>query len=79
MPSALTLAVVAIVAVVVGGVIYALRRYMFDEIIDVAGRVANERAVRAEKELGVVKKQSEVMVEQKDVEDVAKSLDRGEF
>jgi hypothetical protein len=79
MPSASTLAVVAIVTVVVGGVIYALRRYMFDEIIDVAGRVANERAVRAEKELGIVKKQSEVMVEQKDVEDVAKSLDRGEF
>jgi hypothetical protein len=79
MPSASTLAVVAIVAVVVGGVIYALRRYMFDKIIDVAGRVANERAVRAEKELGIVKKQSEVMVEQKDVEDVAKSLDRGEF
>ena len=79
MPSASTLAIVAIVAVVVGGLIYALRRYMFDEIIDIAGKVANERAARAEKELDVVKRQSEVMVEQKDVEDVAQSLDCGEF
>lgn len=79
MPSLSTLAVVAIVAVAVGGLIYALRRYMFDRIVDIAGAAADERAARAEQALSVVRKQGEVMVEQKEVEDVAKDLDRGEF
>jgi hypothetical protein len=69
---------IAVAALVVaGGVIYALRRFVYGRIAD--GGAAAYRAERAEANLAVAKRQGEIMAEQKDVEDVAKDLDAGNF
>lgn len=69
---------IALAAVVVaGGVIYALRRYLYGRIAE--GGAAADRAERAEADLAVAKRQGEIMAEQKDVKDVADDLDAGRF
>lgn len=76
MTSYIPLIIVAVV-VVAGGVIYALRRYVYQQLQEGGG--AAERARHAESDLSVAKRQGEIMVEQRDVEDVAKDLDDGRF
>lgn len=69
---------IAVAAIVVaGGVIYALRRYVYGKIAD--GGAAAYRAERAEADLSLAKRQGEIMTEQREVGDVADDLDRGEF
>lgn len=76
MSSYIPLIIVAVV-VVAGVVIYALRRYVYQQLQEGGG--AAERADRAEADLAVAKRQGEIMAEQRDVEDVAKDLDDGSF
>lgn len=69
---------IAVAAIVVaGGVVYALRRYVYDKLVQDGGAI--ERARRAEADLALARRQGEIMAEQKDVEDVAKDLDAGRF
>ncbi|MDP3554816.1 hypothetical protein [Methylocystis sp.] len=63
--------------VVVGGVLYALRRFVYGKIAE--GGAAAARAERAQADLAVAKRQGEIMAQHKDVEDVAKDLDAGGF
>ncbi len=74
-PTVILIAVVALV--VAGGVIYALRRFVYGRIA--AGGAAADRAARAEADLEVAQRQGEIMAEQKDVKDVADDLDAGRF
>jgi uncharacterized membrane-anchored protein len=69
--------IIVAVVVVAGGVIYALRRYVYQKLQEGGG--AAERARRAEADLSVAKRQGEIMAQQKDIEDVAKDLDDGRF
>lgn len=68
---------VVIALIVAGAVVYLLRRHLYDMLA--AGGGAAERARRAEKDLAVTKKQGEIMVENRSVDDVADDLDRGAF
>ena len=63
--------------VVLGGALYALRRFLLDRLVQ-SGRDA-ERADRAQADLVVAKKQADEMVKQRTVEDVARDLDAGDF
>jgi len=77
MPSLSTIAIVAILAAAAGAVIYALRVWMMKRIE--AGGAAADRAERAEADLAIAKKQAEAMAKDLTTEDVARSLDAGEF
>jgi len=69
---------IAIVAVIVAGAVaYLLRRYVYRQIATGGG--AAERAARAEHDLAVAKKQSDIMAKDRSVEDVANDLDSGRF
>ncbi len=70
--------VIAIAAVIVAGAVaYLLRRFVYGKIADGGG--AAERAERAEQDLAVAKKQSDIMAKDRSVEDVANDLDGGRF
>lgn len=75
MPNTTILGIVAII--VVGGVIYALRRYELRKIEEL-GRAEGRKEER-EKDLDVLEKQTKILLEEKGIEDVARDLDAGNF
>ncbi|ULO25033.1 hypothetical protein [Methylocystis sp. SB2] len=73
MPKLIALGLVAVAGVVA----YALGRAMLARLV--AGGAANEKARRAESDLRAAKRQAEIMVERRSVEDVSQDLDHGRF
>ncbi|MGJ0396560.1 MAG: hypothetical protein ACR65U_10085 [Methylocystis sp.] len=65
------------VVVVAGAVVYALGRAMLARLV--AGGGDKEKARRDEADLQAAKRQAEIMVERRSVEDVSQDLDRGRF
>jgi hypothetical protein len=69
---------IALCFVVVAGVVaYALGRATLARLV--AGGGDREKARRTETELRAARRQAEIMVERRSVEDVAQDLDRGRF
>ncbi|MFA6205072.1 MAG: hypothetical protein WC689_02580, partial [Methylocystis sp.] len=62
---------------VAGVVAYALGRAVLTRLV--AGGAAKENARRAESDLRAAKRQAEIMVERRSVEDVSQDLDHGRF
>lgn len=73
MPKLIALSLVAVVGVVV----YALGRAALARLI--AGGADQEKARRAKADLHAAKRQAEIMVERRSVENVAEDLDLGRF
>ncbi len=62
---------------VAGVVAYALGRAVLARLV--AGGAAKESARRAESNMRAAKRQAEIMVERRSVEDVSQDLDHGRF
>jgi hypothetical protein len=62
---------------VAGVVAYALGRVVLARFV--AGGAAEEKARRAESDMRAAKRQAEIMVERRSVEDVSQDLDHGRF
>ncbi|MBG0800812.1 MAG: hypothetical protein WBO09_11845 [Methylocystis silviterrae] len=68
----------ALCLVAVAGVVaYALGRAVLARLV--AGGAAKENARRAESNMRAAKRQAEIMVERRSVEDVSQDLDHGRF
>jgi len=69
---------IALSLVVVAGVVaYALGRAMLARLV--AGGVEREKARRAEADSRAAKRQAEIMMERRSVENVSQDLDHGRF
>ncbi len=72
------LKLIALSLVVVAGVVaYALGRAMLARLV--AGGVEREKARRAEADSRAAKRQAEIMMERRSVENVSQDLDHGRF
>ncbi|RJP45494.1 hypothetical protein C4587_00945 [Candidatus Parcubacteria bacterium] len=73
MPSWAVLAAI----VVAGAVVYLLRRRLFDMIASGGG--AAERAKRAEADRATLQKQTEILLQDRTIEDTARDMENGQF